>query len=535
MTHYYKDLREHIKALESNGKLIRIPWEINKDTEMHPFMRLQFRGLPEEERKAFLFEKVTDNRGRKFDIPVVCGTFGASTEIYALGLQCKVGEIAARWTHAQLNPIKPKIVSSGPVQEEVHVGDSLMQHGALDEFPIPISTPGYDPAPFMTSPFMITKDPDTGIPNVGTYRVHIKSPTRTGANFAPVRQKDAGMHWLKCRDKGIPLEVAIVIGASPNIGYCSVTKFPYGVNELEVAGGLAGEPVELVKCKAVNIEVPAYAEIVVEGEISTAEIEPEAPFGEAAGYIGVRDIGPFVTVKCITHRRKPIWQAFLSQFPPSESSKIRQIGYENALFKRLRHDMNIASVKAVAVHESSGSNGMFVVQFASPKKEEVWQALEVVGRTEGYTKLVVAVDHDINPWDADAVNWAISLRMQPHRDTKIITHRLSAQDHSGAPPWQLVRDPSLKVEVEGSRLLVDATMKWPYPPVSLPKKEFMEHALELWQKHGMPPLKLKEPWWGYELGYWGKEEQEDAAAALRGEYYATGERLAKGRKPSQEK
>lgn len=532
---YYKDLREHIKALEEHGKLVRIPWQINKDTEMHPFMRLQFRGLPEEQRRAFLFENITDVRGRQFDIPVVCGTFGASREIYALGLQCQPEEIMERWTHAQLHPIKTKLAPSGPVQEVIHVENTLMEHGALDEFPIPISTPGYDPAPFMTSPLLITRDPDTGIQNVGTYRVHIKSPTRTGANFAPMKQKDAGIHWLKCRDKGIPLEVAIVIGSSPNIGYVSVAKFPYGVNELEVAGGLAGEPVEVVKCKTVNIEAPAHAEIVVEGIIPTDEIEPEAPFGEAAGYIGVRDMGAFVNVTCITHREKPIWQAFFSQFPPSESSKLRQIGYENALYKVLRYDMELTSVQKVAAHESCGSNGMFVIQFKDPKKEEIWKALEHVGRIEGYTKLVVAVDWDINPWDADAVNWAIALRMQPHRDSKIIHHRLSAQDHSGLPAGELIRDPRLKVEVEGSRLLIDATMKWPYPPVSLPRKEFMEHAIDLWNKHGMPPLKLKEPWWGYSLGYWPQENEEEAAAALRGEYYKTGEKLAGRRKPSQEK
>ncbi len=527
---YYKDLREHIQALEKAGKLIRIPWEINKDTEMHPLMRLQFRGVPEEQRKAFLFEKVTDNRGRKFDIPVVCCTLGASRDIYALGLQCRPDQIAETWTRAQLNTIKPKIIASGPVQEEVHMGSTLMEHGALDEFPIPISTPGYDPAPFMTSPFWITKDPDTGIPNVGTYRVHLKSPTRIGANCVPLMQKDAGMHWLKCRDKGIPLQVAIVVGASPNIGYVSVSKFPYGVNELEIAGGIAGAPVEMVKCKTVDLEVPAYAEIVVECEISTTEIEPEAPFGEAAGYMGLRDMVPFANVKCITHRKKPIWQAFLSQFPPSESSKIRGIGYENAIYKHLRYDMNLTSVQAVASYECCGSNGMFVVQFKHPKSEEIWQALETVGRTEGYTKLVVAVDEDVNPWDAEAVDWAISLRMQPHRDMKIITHRLSAQDHSGAPPGQLIRDPTLKVEPEGSRLLIDATMKCPYPPISLPKKEFMEHAIKLWEKAGLPPLKLKEPWWGYNLGYWTEENEQEAAAALRGEYYATGEKLAKLRR-----
>lgn len=112
----------------------------------------------------------------------------------------------------------------------------------------------------MSSPYVVTRDPENGIYNIGTYRVHIKSPTRTGVNFAPMHQKDAGMHWLKCKDKGVPLEAAIVIGAAPNIGYVSGTKFADNVDEYAVAGGLAGEPVEVVKCRTVDLEVPAWAE-----------------------------------------------------------------------------------------------------------------------------------------------------------------------------------------------------------------------------------------------------------------------------------
>ncbi len=528
---YYKDMRDHLAMLEKKGKLVRIEREINKDTEMHPLMRLQFRGLPEEERKAFFFEKVTDNRGRHFTIPVACCMLGPSKDIYGIGLMCSPDEIADKWTQAQLNPIKPVVVPRGPVQEVVHLGSGLLGHGGLDEFPIPISTPGYDPAPFMTSPYLVTRDPDTGVSNIGTYRVHVKSPTRTGANFAPMHQKDAGVHWLKCREKGIPLQAAIVIGAAPNIGYVSVTKFAHDVDEYDVAGGLAGEPVELVKCNTVDLLVPAYAEIVVEGLISTKEVEPEGPFGEASGFIGVRDIGAFMDVTCIMHREKPIWQAFLSQFPPSESSKIRQIGYEGALYKQLKYDLNIPSVLAVAVHESCGSNGMFVIQMKDPKREDVWKALEHVGSVHGYTKLAIAVDEDINPWNADTVNWAICLRHQPDRDVKIITRKLSAQDHSAFPCDQPIRDPSLKVPVEGTRLLIDATKKGPYPPVSLPTKEYMEKAIILWNELKMPSLKLNEPWWGYNLGFWSEELQEEAAMALKGEYYKTGEKLATRRKP----
>src|SRR3990172_8744677 len=124
-------MREHLEMLEERGKLIRIEREINKDTEMHPLMRLQFRGLPEEDRKAFLFEKVTDNRGRHFSIPVACCMLGASKEIYSIGLMCSPDGIGEKWVQAQLNPIKPVLVREGPVQEVVHLGPGLLDHGGL--------------------------------------------------------------------------------------------------------------------------------------------------------------------------------------------------------------------------------------------------------------------------------------------------------------------------------------------------------------------------------------------------------------------
>ena len=181
---YYKDLREYLKALEDNGKLTRISREINKDTQLHPLVRLAFRGLPEEERTAFLFENVIDSNGQKYDIPVAIAALAGSPAIYAIGVKCKPEEIQQRLTEAALNPIEPRLVDSGPVYEEVHMGDNLLEHGGLGEFPITIATPGFDPAPYITAPYVVSKDPDTGIPNVGMYRAMVKSPTRTGINFA---------------------------------------------------------------------------------------------------------------------------------------------------------------------------------------------------------------------------------------------------------------------------------------------------------------------------------------------------------------
>lgn len=532
---YYRDLREYIEALEKQNQLVRIKRPINKDTQLHPLARLQFRGLPEEERKAFLFENVLDSRGRKFDISVIVCALAGSTRIYSIGMMCEPEEIMEKWSQAQLHPIEPKVVNAGPAQEEVHRGDRLLEHGGLDEFPIPISTPGYDIAPYITSPYWVTKDPDTGIHNVGTYRAQIKSPLRTGIMIATTR-KDIAVHWTRCKEKDKPLEAAIVVGASPAIGYTSVARLPYGVSEYSVAGGIAGEPLQLVRCKSVDLYVPAYAEIVIEGEICTHELEPEGPFGEALGYMARTSMMPYFTVKCITHRENPIWHAFLSQFPCSESSKLRQIAREAAIYKFLKHDQKISNAISVAAHESTGSAGLVVIQMKKPQQVEVEQVLEAMKKWfpiyNHNGKTLVVVDEDINPWDADAVNWAISYRVQPHRDCHVHIYTPKAfMDYSLMPPKGR-DDLDVRYEhlPEASLLFINATIKWPYPPVSLPKREFMEEVIRLWQEEKLPSLKLREPWWGYNLGAWSMEEEEQATMATRGEYYRSGEILAQRRK-----
>ncbi len=527
---YYKDLREYIKALDEKGKLVRVSQPVNKDTQLHPLVRLQFRGLPEEERKTFLFENVYDSKGKKYDIPVVIAALGASPQVYAVGMMCEVDEITERWRKAMANPIEPVMVEDGPVHEVVLTGETLLERGGLDEFPIPLSTPGWDVAPYFTSPYWITKDPESGIRNVGTYRAQVKSPTRTGT-YAGKHFRGIAFHWRKARKLGRPLPAAVVIGAAPNIGYVSVSQLPTDVDELTIAGGIAGEPIELVKCKTVDLEVPAHAEIVIEGEISTEELEPEAPFGEASGYVGQREMGFFFNITCITHRQEPIWQAFISQYPPSESSVIRQIACANIIPNKLRQELNMPFIDEVAVHFTNGSDRYLVLKIAkNTASDEVWRALKAMPQNfPAFSKIIIAVDEDINPWDANMVNWAITFRSQPHRDMRIVRiPAVDTVDYSIEPPPESIEQRSTAfMEPEQvpkcSCLLVDTTLKWGFPPVSLPKKEFMEDALNLWQEIGLPSLKLQEPWYGYSLGYWTEENEQQADLAVKGEYYQTGE------------
>ena len=522
---YYKDLREYINALQEKNKLIRVKREINKDTELMPLVRWQFRGLPEKERKAFLFENVTDSKGKRYDAKVGVALIGASTEVYALGLMCKVKEIHEKWIKALENPIEPRIVKSGPVKEEIHIGEKLEEHGGLEEFPIPISTPGFDPAPYITAPFWVTKDPEAGIRNVGTYRAMVKGRAKTGVKVIPYQH--IGIHFNKCKAASKPLEAALVIGAVPVIGMTSVAKIPYGVDEFSIASALAGEPVSLVKCETVDLEVPACAEIVLEGEITTDYVEPEAPFGEWHGYMGRRSIVPIFKIKCITHRKNPIYQAFISQMPPSEASKIRGIAYEALLYKHLKYDCNIPGVLDVAFHEASGSWYYCVIQMQKKHQAEAWQVLvSALSLDTSISKYVIAVDEDINPRDPDAVNWALSFRVMPHRDIRIITGRSSMSDPAVAPPTVPDEETHFPGVEGNSAILIDATRKWPYLPTSLPRKEYMERAMQIWKELGLPELAPREPWHGYTLGYWPDEFKEEAELAVKGEHYKTAEKHA---------
>lgn len=534
---YYKSLRDYIRALEDKGKLVRVSHPINIDTELHPLVRLQFRGLPEEQRKAFYFDNLYDSRGKKYPIPVAIGVLGASPQVYAIGMMCEVTEIGKRWQQAQASPIKPVVTDRGPVQEVVFSGSTLLNRGGIGEFPIPVSSPGWDIAPYVTSPYWVTKDPESGIRNVGTYRAQVKSPTRTGVHAAKYFRGIA-FHWRKCRNMSRPLQAAMIIGGPPNVGYASVSQLPTDVDEYEVAGGIAGEPVELVKCKTVDLEVPAQAEIVFEGEISTEEIEPEAPFGEATGYVGQQEMSFIFNLKCITRRRDPIWQAFISQFPPSESSVIRQIGCANVIPARLRGGMKMAFLREAAVHFTNGSDRYVVLKLGKTEQSEVWRALEAMPQQfPAFSKIVVAVDEDIDPWDANMVNWAITYRCQPHRDIRIVKgHAPDSQDYSVRAPRPGTLETAFATPPdqmpESSVLLINATMKWPYPPVSLPKKPYMDRAMELWKTLGLPPLNLKEPWYGVNLGHWDEEKEGQAELAANRRHYETGEVLARRRQPA---
>ena len=520
----YPDLHDHIEALDKAGLLVRVDREINKDTEMHPLVRWQFRGgIPESQRKAFLFTNVVDSKGKKFDIPVIVGGLAASREIYRIGLGCELDQIAETWTRAAANPIPPKIVEEAPCHEIVYMGDELKEPGkGLDGIPVPISTPGWDNGPYTTLSQYVSKDPDTGVQNMGNYRGQIKSPTRMGMNPSLELRPGIYVHWQKYKARGEKMPAAVIIGAPPAVTFTSTQKLPEKLDELEVTGGLTGHPLNVVKCKTVDLLVPAEAEIVIEGYISTDALEPEAPFGESHGHVNLQEYNAYMEVTAITRKKNAILTSIISQVTPSESSLIKRVSLEPLLTEHLRDNLGLRCVKKVTLHEPLTNLRKVVlihIEKGTPRVE-VWRALYgMVSQHRAIGKYVIAADEDIDVDNADSVLWALCYRCNPAIDVEIIKHR----DQGHGPR-------SLRNGGEDASILFDATLKEPFPPVSLPQRPYMEKAREIWEELGLPELKPQTPWFGYSLGEWDDQFQAMADRAVASDYWQTGDIIAQQRR-----
>lgn len=522
---YYSDLREFLRALEEGDKLVRIRRAIVRETELTPLYRLQFRGLADEERKAFLFENVVGVDGRGFAGVVACGVYGASQEIFALGMGCRLTEVRDRWLESQRRPLPPVKVENGPVHEEVHLGEDLERVGLSEVLP-PVEEPGFS-GTLRTTTQIVTKDPETGTRNVGQYSGHIHG--RKSMALGIGHSHHGFIHWRKQKERGQPLEAAVIVGATPNLTFAASGSLPYGMDEYAVAGALAGEPMELNKCETVDLEVPANAEIVIEGKVSTEFWGPVGSFGEYPGYMyeGTGDTVPLMEVTCITHRRQPVFTPLFVGLAPSDTSLILQHVLEATYYKFLKYDCNIPGVLDVAFPEPMGAARYCVIQIKKTHPSQAWQLLACAAGYEAVTgKIMIVVDEDVNPRDPSAVIWALSYAMQPHRDIQIVTGKSPGLDPSGYPPGVPRKERSFPEPHGSSAILIDATRKWPYPPVGLPKREYMDRALKIWLEEKLPQLNLKEPWYGYPLGNWKKEDEESAELMTRGEYEKVGERLA---------
>jgi 4-hydroxy-3-polyprenylbenzoate decarboxylase len=508
------DFQEHLARLDEAGLLVRVDRPISKDTELHPLVRWQFLGgFPESERKAFLFTNVVGADGRRFDMPVVVGALAASSRIYAMGMGVDEEALGDIWLSAMAAPIAPEFIEQAPCHDVVLTGADLERTGGLSALPVPISTPGFDAAPYLTATVCVTKDPETGVRNMGTYRAGLKANDRLGVRMAS-RLGGAGgyLHWLKHKKLGQPMPCAIVVGCAPVVAFTGPQKLALDADEMAVAGGLAGRPMRVTRARTIDLEIPADAEIVVEGLIDTDMLEPEGPFGESHGHVALEDFNMTMRVTAITMKRKPVFASIISEVTPSESSILKKSAYETLYLRHLKQQLEVRGIRRVVMHEPlTNLRRVLFLQFArGTPQSEVWRGLTGASALQAQCgKIVIAVSEDIDPANTDAIFWSMAYRCNPQDDMIVMPYKSGGHGPKSGGGAE-------------SMLLIDATLKHDMPPLALPAKPYMERARAIWEELGLPRLSVQAPWHGYDLGDWSPDWQAFADNATSGEWRKNG-------------
>jgi UbiD family decarboxylase len=337
-----------------------------------------------------------------------------------------------------------------------------------------------DPAPFLTAPCILSVDPETGARNVGTYRCQIKGPDRLGMLIGlPSRGMWPHVEQNDRRDR--PTPCAIVLGPDPAVALTAVSPLPLGLDELAVAGALRGEPLPLVRCRTNDLLVPANAEIVVEAEVLPNTREAEGPFGDYTGYVDPERVAHVAVVTAITHRRDPIYHAFFSQAPPSESSVIRGTGREGMLLAQLVGHLRLPVTDVHLLH----AGGAAAILAIAIKKQHPYQPQQVMwaawGADPSLGKLTIVVDDDVDIRNEFELFWALSWTVQPERDTYL----WSGTTPVALDPSQLSAPLGRGLPGLSSKLGLDATRKHAYPPRSGAPAAHLARVDAQWAEYGL--------------------------------------------------
>jgi 4-hydroxy-3-polyprenylbenzoate decarboxylase len=443
------DLRDWIRLLEREGELARISVEVDPDLEITEITdRTVKTGGP-----ALLFEHPKDSRH-----PLLINQFGSerrmclafdAPSLDAVGerlqavieMQPPQGLVEKVKGLARLKSIAdslPKSVRSGPVQEVVLEGDAV----DLDLLPIQRCWPG-DPAPFVTLPAVITKDPRTGTRNVGMYRMQ-KIDTRSTFMHWQVH-KDGRMDYLATDGR---LEVCVALGLDPVSAYSASAPLPKHIDEFMLAGFLRGEPVELVKAKTVDLEVPANAEIVLEGYVEQGEEGVEGPFGDHTGYYSPPELFPIFHVTAMTMRRDAIYPSIVVGKPPAEDAWLGK-ATERIFLPAIR-----MSVPEIVDYDLPVAGAFHNCAIVSIRKAFPGHAQKVMHAVWGLgllslTKAVVVVDAHVDVHDYEEVFFRVCANTDPKRDVLLSEGPLDQLDHTPAIPCL------------GGKVGIDATHKGP--------------------------------------------------------------------------
>jgi 4-hydroxy-3-polyprenylbenzoate decarboxylase len=449
----YRDLRDFLRKLEKEGELKRVSAEIDPVLEITEISdRTVKRGGP-----ALLFERPKGSR-----IPAVTNLVGSERRMNLALEVDSLEEIAGRISSildmqsphgildkvkmlpklAELGNVFPKAVRNGECQEVVRT-DAF----SLLDFPILQCWP-QDGGRYITWPMVITKNPETGKRNVGCYRMQVFDSRTTGMHWQT--QKHGAEHFRSARSKNREgkLEIAVAIGADPATCLAGILPVPPDMDEFLFAGFLRRDPVELVPCKTVDLEVPANAEIVLEGHVELGEMRTEGPFGDHTGFYSLEGQYPVFHVNCITHRKEPLYLTTIVGPPPQEDYFIGH-AIERVFLPVMK--MQHPEIVDVAMPVEGIFQNLMIVSIRKTypgHARKTMNAIWSLGQAM-FTKVIVVVDHDVNVQDSREVVWKALCAIDPERDIQFVLGPVDTLDHAA------------RRQDFGSKMGVDATRKWP--------------------------------------------------------------------------
>jgi phenylphosphate carboxylase beta subunit len=445
-----KDLRDFVRICEEQGELRRVTAPVDWNLELSHIAKIN------EERcgPALLFEKVKD-----YTSPVLtsaCTTTARLALIMGLPKESSLVDLMREWVKRTRTQIPPQWVETAPCKENIMRGDDV----DLYKFPAPWVYPKDGGRYFGTAVFVVTKDPDSGWVNLGTYRLQLLGKNILGTQF--IKGKHADIMHKAYAAKKQPMPVVAVVGADPLLFLMGAARLPAFESEFGFAGAIKGEPVEIVKAETNDLPVPASAEIVVEGEVDPTATMPEGPFGEYTGYYS--GIGatprPFIKVNCITHRNNPIYWATTVGRAVTDTHMTMALTYGATLWQELEA-MRIPGLQSVYCPPEASGRFLAVISVKQMYPGHAAQVGTAAISTEmgAYgLKTVIVVDDDIDAWDWPRVLWALSFRFQPSRAEFIKRGRSTPLD------------PSLPIDAREitSRLILDATIPYEWKDKPIP-------------------------------------------------------------------
>jgi UbiD family decarboxylase len=467
------DLRSFLNYLEGQKRLQHVRAPVDKNSELPCIVRWAIESVPKDQAYALLFENVIGHK-----VPVAVNLY-PTYDLYAAAVGTTAADLFEHWACALEKPQTPVVVHKAAVHEVVQTGNDIN----LDAMPAPIWTPGKDTTPYLSAGMVITKDRDTGVQNLASYRLQMKGSRKLGLFFGSKLQHGA-MHLAKYRAANEPMPVAVVVGGPPSVNFAAAAKTAYGVDELTIAGGLMGQGLEVVKGRTVDLLVPAQAEYVIEGLVPPDVLEMEGPFGEALGYMNDAAPASYINVTAVCHRQSPIHHGYIQQLPPSEGHIVMEVGILGPLWFYLTRRLHLKSLRGLGIVPGSAGVTSLVVQLARGERSEVKTVGKMIAQLNFGQRFIYLVDEDIDIRDSEAIQWALSSRVDPHRDITLVDGINAFQFDPAVLARGLTGPPPYKT----SLAIVDATVKCAIPDNSLPDSASMKRALSRWNELRLPPI-----------------------------------------------